>query len=159
MNHNWLIRHAVWTLSLKGNVRKKKTLARQTCINYKRSTTCRKSSPKSILNVIKKIKHKWQYWSDAWHILCVFLGDSSGDILISLETFKCQDSFLSAPFGMMLLWLGRWQLYQLCIRWECVEGIYANQAHPMDGSEINENAHFKVASSGKFPPVCEQPLR
>lgn len=109
-----------------------------------------------MLNIIKKIEQKWQYWSVARHILCVFLGDSSGDILISLETFKCQDSFLSAPFGMMLLWLGRWQLNQLCIRWEYVEGIYANQVHFMDGSKINENAHFKVLGSCKFLPVRHQ---
>lgn len=58
--------------------------------------------------------------------------------------------------GMTVLWLVRWQLYQLCIRWECVEGIYANLVHPIDGSEINENAHFKVVSSGKFPPVRQK---
>lgn len=34
-----------------------------------------------------------------------------------------------------------------------MEGIYANQVHPVNGSEINENAHFQMVSSVEFQPV------
>lgn len=38
-------------------------------------------------------------------IFHVYFGvDGSKDILISLKTFKCQDSFPLAPFGMTVLW-------------------------------------------------------
>lgn len=104
-------------------------------------TTCRNAAAKSIVNAIKSIYPKWQYWSDIWH--SVFLVDSLGDlILMSLETFTCQESCLCVPLGMMLIWLGKWQSYQLCIRWVWEGSIFANQMHPTVGWEIDENSHF-----------------
>lgn len=108
---------------------------------------------KSILNFIRKIKQMCQYWFDSWHILCIFLGDGSGDILIFARDLQMPRFISLCSLGIMLLWLERWQLYQLCKRWGCKEGIYANRVHPTDDSEINENAHFKVGSSAKFPSV------
>lgn len=93
----------------------------ETGADYNVNTTCINPSVWWILNPI--FKNPAPVTLLIWHLtysVCTFSDDTSGDILISLETFKCQDSFLSAPTGMMLLWLGRWQLYQLCIRWACV---------------------------------------
>lgn len=93
--------------------------------------------------------------------MCIFVWQI-GDIFIFLETFERRHSFLSAPFEMMLLRFGRWQLYQLCIRWECVEGFYANQVHP-DGWQWNKwkcsfSKWWVQVSRGSWK-LCEQPQR
>ncbi len=38
-----------------------------------------------------------------------------------------------------------------------MEGIYANQVQPIDGGEINENAHFKKSGEFRQVPAIQTP--